>query len=140
MFFAAVMVMLPPTGMKTTGSTPTFTAVFFTNDKAANDPVSVAFCESRSEVPLASIDAIVVPPGIPAPVTSMPTANPAVDTRLVTLALLAVVVPSSCVESLNCQDVFWPCVPPVTYTDVLRGSSLLASASVALAQAPIAAI
>ena len=114
MFFAAVMVMLPPTGMKTTGSVPTTTAVFFTNDRAVNDPDSVAFCDSRSEVPLEPSEAMTVPPGMPAPVTSMPTASPVVETRLVTLALLAVVVPSSCVESLNCHDVFWPCVPPRT--------------------------
>ena len=114
MLVADVMVRPPPMGMKTTGSVPTTTAVFFTNERAVNDPESVAFCESRSDVPLEPRDAIVVPPGMPAPVTSMPTASPAVETRLVTLALLAVVVPSNCVESLNCHEVFWPCVPPVT--------------------------
>ena len=114
MLVADVMVRLPPMGMKTTGSVPTTTAVFFTNDRAVNDPESVAFCESRSDVPLEPSEAIVVPLGMPAPVTSMPTTSPVVETRLVTLALLAVVVPSNCTESLNCHDVFWPCVPPVT--------------------------
>ena len=111
---AAVMVMPPPTGTKTTGSVSTTTAVFFTNDRATCEPESVAFCESRRDVPLVPSEAMVVPPGMPAPVTSMPTARPAVETRLVMFALLAVVVASNWIESLNCHDVFWPCVPPVT--------------------------
>ena len=77
-------------------------------------PESVAFCESRTDVPLVPSEAIVVPPGMPEPVTSMPTASPAVEARLVMFALLAVVVASTWMESLNCQEVFWPCVPSVT--------------------------
>ena len=108
------MVRLPPTGMKITRFLSTTTGVIFMNDRANCCPDRRAFSESRSDVPLDPSDAIVVPVGMPTPVTSMPISSPATETRLLTSELLAVVSPSSCMESLNCHNVFLPCVPLFT--------------------------
>ena len=108
---AAVTVTAPAAGTKTMGVVPV-TAVVAVNVRGVLLIVARAFDESPTDVPFRLIDVIVVPLGIPAPVTSMPTESPTVEARPVTIGLLRAMVASLLELSLNCHA-----VPPFLMPD-----------------------
>jgi len=87
-------------------------------------------------VPSVPTEVIVVPLGIPAPVTSMPASSPAVETRPVTVGLLRVSVASLLELSLNCHAVPPFLTPDNTYTEAPRGGGIPTTGT----QAPAATV
>ena len=98
------------------------------------EPLDVAIAK-RVICVAESIDLIVVPAGIPAPVTSMPMASPAVAGRLVTVACPTVVVPVF--EGIGCVCVTAPLPPRIPVVIETIGAEIAARLRASSSRSPI---